>query len=251
MAAVARDGLAMPPAVVPAAEEEMRWWKLDSGVSAVSFGFVATAILVSMFLAMAILEHFLCPLAHTLGHAPPRGIHRRLRFFLGRGGERAAAPSSDLEAARKLQGHTPLEDELRDAVLLVFANKQDLPNAMNAAEITDKLGLHSLRQRHWYIQSTCATTGEGLYEGLDWLSSNIASKELRMYHGNLGQNRLCNLLGVFYRHNISSKPTVWGSKDIFSLCLVRQSPSTRQRKQQFGFDGQNKRKLYSTADGVY
>ncbi|KAJ1686035.1 hypothetical protein LUZ63_017425 [Rhynchospora breviuscula] len=68
------------------------------------------------------------------------------------------------------------EDELRDAVLLVFANKQDLPNAMNAAEITDKLGLHSLRQRHWYIQSTCATTGEGLYEGLDWLSSNIASK---------------------------------------------------------------------------
>ncbi|PWZ44405.1 ADP-ribosylation factor 1 [Zea mays] len=67
-------------------------------------------------------------------------------------------------------------DELRDAVLLVFANKQDLPNAMNAAEITDKLGLHSLRQRHWYIQSTCATTGEGLYEGLDWLSSNIASK---------------------------------------------------------------------------
>ncbi|RLN35522.1 hypothetical protein C2845_PM03G24990 [Panicum miliaceum] len=27
-----------------------------------------------------------------------------------------------------------------------------------------------------YIQSTCATTGEGLYEGLDWLSSNIASK---------------------------------------------------------------------------
>ncbi|KAK8480660.1 hypothetical protein V6N11_029319, partial [Hibiscus sabdariffa] len=68
------------------------------------------------------------------------------------------------------------EDELRDAVLLVFANKQDLPNAMNAAEITDKLGLHSLRQRHWYIQSTCATSGEGLYEGLDWLSDNIANK---------------------------------------------------------------------------
>ncbi|KAJ3681013.1 hypothetical protein LUZ60_015502 [Juncus effusus] len=70
------------------------------------------------------------------------------------------------------------EDELRDAVLLVFANKQDLPNAMNAAEITDKLGLHSLRQRHWYIQSTCATSGEGLYEGLEWLSNNIASKML-------------------------------------------------------------------------
>merc|ERR1719400_2625262 len=40
------------------------------------------------------------------------------------------------------------EDELREAVLLIFANKQDLPNAMNAAEITDKLGLHSLRNRN-------------------------------------------------------------------------------------------------------
>lgn len=66
-------------------------------------------------------------------------------------------------------------------MLLVFANKQDLPNAMNAAEITDKLGLHSLRQRHWYIQSTCATSGEGLYEGLDWLSNNIANKVLNCW----------------------------------------------------------------------
>ncbi|UQC79961.1 ADP-ribosylation factor [Colletotrichum lupini] len=65
------------------------------------------------------------------------------------------------------------EDELRDAILLVFANKQDLPNAMNAAEITDKLGLHSLRQRAWYIQSTCATSGDGLYEGLEWLATTL------------------------------------------------------------------------------
>ncbi len=57
---------------------------------------------------------------------------------------------------------------------------------MNAAEITDKLGLHSLRQRAWVchgpkllvwrlltvfcstLQSTCATSGDGLYEGLEW-----------------------------------------------------------------------------------
>jgi len=66
------------------------------------------------------------------------------------------------------------EDELRDAALLVFANKQDLPNAMSVAEITEKLGLHSLRQRKWYIQSTCATSGDGLYEGLDWLSNTLS-----------------------------------------------------------------------------
>ena len=42
---------------------------------------------------------------------------------------------------------------------------------MNAAEITDKLGLHSLRQRAWYIQAACATSGDGLYEGLEWVSA--------------------------------------------------------------------------------
>ncbi|KAM9349610.1 ADP-ribosylation factor 1 [Symphorus nematophorus] len=67
------------------------------------------------------------------------------------------------------------EDELRDAVLLVFANKQDLPNAMNAAELTDKMELTKLRRR-WYIQATCATSGDGLYEGLDWLSNQLKNQ---------------------------------------------------------------------------
>ena len=58
------------------------------------------------------------------------------------------------------------EDELRDALLLVFANKQDLPNAMNAAEITDKLGLHSLRQRAWVSYSFLSWL-VGEYDGAD------------------------------------------------------------------------------------
>jgi len=67
------------------------------------------------------------------------------------------------------------EDEMRDAALLVFANKQDLPNAMTAAEVTEKLNLHNMRNRQWFIQSACATTGDGLYEGLDWLSRVLSS----------------------------------------------------------------------------
>jgi ADP-ribosylation factor protein 1 len=65
------------------------------------------------------------------------------------------------------------EDELRDALLLVFANKQDLPNAMSPAEITSQLGLQTLTRRAWFIQSTCATTGDGLYEGLEWLADAL------------------------------------------------------------------------------
>ncbi|CAF4879553.1 ADP-ribosylation factor 2 [Pieris napi] len=68
------------------------------------------------------------------------------------------------------------EDELRDAVILVFANKQDMPNAMTAAELTNALNLNNLRNRRWYIQATCATQGQGLYEGLDWLSNELAKK---------------------------------------------------------------------------
>ncbi|THU99586.1 ADP-ribosylation facter [Dendrothele bispora CBS 962.96] len=65
------------------------------------------------------------------------------------------------------------DDQLRHACLLVWANKQDLPQAMNVSELTDKLGLHALRDRDWYVQAACATSGDGLYEGLDWLSKNV------------------------------------------------------------------------------
>ncbi|KAK1345427.1 hypothetical protein QTO34_007884 [Cnephaeus nilssonii] len=57
-----------------------------------------------------------------------------------------------------------VEDEFKDAVLLVFANNQDFPNALNVTEIMNKLILH---YRNWYIQATCYTSGNGLQEGLD------------------------------------------------------------------------------------
>ena len=68
------------------------------------------------------------------------------------------------------------EDELADAVLLVFANKQDLPRAMSVSEIRENLHLLSLRNRNWYIQASCATHRDGLYEGLDWLTQNLKRK---------------------------------------------------------------------------
>ncbi len=64
-------------------------------------------------------------------------------------------------------------DELRDAILLVFANKMDLPKAMSISEMNEKLGLNSLKSHKWFIQNTCAINGEGLYEALEWLSKNL------------------------------------------------------------------------------
>lgn len=85
--------------------------------------------------------------------------------------------SSDKEriAESKEELHKMLgEDELRDAIVLVFANKQDLPNAAPVADLTQKLNLTSLR-RKWYVQAACATQGTGLYEGLDWLSNELSN----------------------------------------------------------------------------
>ncbi|MCO5572391.1 hypothetical protein L7F22_026145 [Adiantum nelumboides] len=66
------------------------------------------------------------------------------------------------------------QEQVQQVALLVLANKQDLPHAMNAEELADHLGLYSLAKRTWYIQRTSATTGAGLFEGLDWLVDNVA-----------------------------------------------------------------------------
>ena len=82
-----------------------------------------------------------------------------------------------IEDAREELAGLLASHEMRDAALLVFANKQDLPKAMPAAEISEKLGLNSVRHRQWFIQTACATTGDGLYEGLDWLSRTLSGKK--------------------------------------------------------------------------
>uniref|UniRef100_A0A6I8P8A6 ARF GTPase 5 n=1 Tax=Ornithorhynchus anatinus TaxID=9258 RepID=A0A6I8P8A6_ORNAN len=132
-------------------------------------------------------------------------------IFVVDSNDRERAQESADELQKMLQ-----EDELRDAVLLVFANKQDMPNAMPVSELTDKLGLQSLRSRtvspprsgwvrgagraapggqgppgaerppspltlpfsspQWYVQATCATQGTGLYDGLDWLSHELSKR---------------------------------------------------------------------------
>ena len=53
------------------------------------------------------------------------------------------------------------EEELKDAILLVLANKQDQKGALGAKEISEALGLPDVRNRQWSIQEACATKGKG------------------------------------------------------------------------------------------
>jgi len=61
------------------------------------------------------------------------------------------------------------EDELKDAALLVFANKQDQPGAKGAGDISEALRLGELRDRNWSIMACSAVDGTGVNEGMDWL----------------------------------------------------------------------------------
>lgn len=96
---------------------------------------------------------------------------------------------------------------MRDSLLLVFANKQDVQGgmvemtlvdgihlnvasltrlmssiAMTPAEVTEHLQLNKLKDTIWYVVPSCATTGEGLFEGLVCSSRLISPSDI---HSNL------------------------------------------------------------------
>lgn len=102
------------------------------------------------------------------------------RFYTNMHGIIFVVDSDDrprIEYARDELQRILAEDELRGAALLVFANKQDLPNAMRVPEVTQVLGLDTLRNRVWHIQATCATNGCGINEGLEWLSNFLSKSD--------------------------------------------------------------------------
>ena len=80
--------------------------------------------------------------------------------------ERLAVARQELQAMLE-------EEELKDAILLVLANKQDQRGALGAKDVSEALGLPDVRNRQWSIQETCATKGKGLSEGFDWLVTCI------------------------------------------------------------------------------
>lgn len=85
----------------------------------------------------------------------------------------------DRMSVAKKELHTMLkEEELSDSALLVFANKQDQPGAMTAAEVSKALGLAEMKDRSWSIVASSAIKGEGLTEGLDWLVDVIKEEQL-------------------------------------------------------------------------
>lgn len=60
------------------------------------------------------------------------------------------------------------EEELKKAILVVFANKQDMDQAMTPTEVANALGLPALKDRKWQIFKTSALKGVGLEDAMEW-----------------------------------------------------------------------------------
>ncbi|KAJ3173342.1 hypothetical protein HK101_011073 [Irineochytrium annulatum] len=91
-----------------------------------------------------------------------------------------SSDDSRLLEARGLLDELLKVNELLHVPLLVMANKQDLPGAMTASELSERLGLDAVGQngqRLWHTVATCAKTGVGLHEGLDWLALAVTEAE--------------------------------------------------------------------------
>ena len=56
---------------------------------------------------------------------------------------------------------------------LIFANKQDLDNALSPFDLEAKLGLRGCEDKNLHFQASSAIKGEGIKEGLDWLINAV------------------------------------------------------------------------------
>ena len=84
-----------------------------------------------------------------------------------------SADHKRLKIARKEFLKLLEEEELQNVAILVFANKQDQPKALSAAQVSEGLGLSQIKNRQWHIEPSVAKEGTGLSKGLDWLTDVI------------------------------------------------------------------------------
>lgn len=61
----------------------------------------------------------------------------------------------------------------RKLPILFFANKMDCKDALSSVKVSQTLGLERIMDKPWHICASNAVTGEGLHEGVEWLTSQI------------------------------------------------------------------------------
>lgn len=69
------------------------------------------------------------------------------------------------------------KEELKNSVILIYANKQDIEDCFKINELIERYNLNNIKDNTWHIQPCSGKTGEGLIDGIQWLSQKIISKK--------------------------------------------------------------------------
>ena len=126
-------------------------------------------------------EHFTCKgLSFTAFDMSGQGRYRTLwaNYYHATHGVIFVIDSSDktrfLVAREELQQLLTHPDiASRNIPILFFANKMDIRDALSDVGVSSALALDGIINKSWHICSSNALTGEGVAEGIEWLSSAI------------------------------------------------------------------------------
>jgi ADP-ribosylation factor-like protein 5B len=106
----------------------------------------------------------------------------------------------------KIQFHKMLNNPaLKNATILIFANKQDLPGAKTVNKLIEDYEFDKIKSHIWHIQSCSALKGEGLVTGIKWLSEQLVFR---------GKNNFPNNPYIFNENEEQNNSTKNESKDI-------------------------------------
>lgn len=64
-----------------------------------------------------------------------------------------------------------------NTVMLIYANKVDYRGCMKSQDIIKRLELEKFSGVQWHVQESVGMTGQGLYQGLDWLLNALAGDD--------------------------------------------------------------------------
>uniref|UniRef100_A0A8C0L6G8 ADP-ribosylation factor-like protein 14 n=1 Tax=Canis lupus dingo TaxID=286419 RepID=A0A8C0L6G8_CANLU len=79
------------------------------------------------------------------------------------------------DSSRELE-HILKNEHIKNVPVVLLANKQDVPGALTAEDITRMFKVKKLcSDRNWYVQPCCAITGDGLMEGFRKLTGFVKS----------------------------------------------------------------------------
>ncbi|XP_004441757.1 PREDICTED: ADP-ribosylation factor-like protein 14 [Ceratotherium simum simum] len=82
-----------------------------------------------------------------------------------------------LEDSRREFEHILKNEHIKNVPVVLLANKQDVPGALSAEDITRTFNVQRLcSDRNWYVQPCCAVTGAGLIEAFGKLTTFVKSR---------------------------------------------------------------------------